>query len=103
MAKKDAVRVTGPMCRWGMKATDERTGCSGFVRKQTAWMTNHPGLAEVLEGWCSCVNEDGSVPYRHVHVSPLRRPPIPRPSSRRSSASWESTWGTRRSSRTSRR
>ena len=67
-SKRDVVRVVGPMCRWGMQATDRRTGRSGFVRKETAWMTNHPGLAEVLEGWCSCVNEDGSVPYRHVHL-----------------------------------
>ena len=68
MAKKGVVRVTGPMCRWGMQATDKTTGRFGFVHKQTAWMTNHPGFAEVLESWRSCVDEDGSVTYRHVHL-----------------------------------
>eukprot|EP00971_Amphidinium_carterae_P049539 976295-Amphidinium_carterae.1 len=60
-------RVNGPMCRWGLRATDPRTGREGFVKKPTSWLTNHPGLAEVLKGWCVCVGSDGQ-PYRHVQL-----------------------------------
>eukprot|EP00971_Amphidinium_carterae_P194655 3862705-Amphidinium_carterae.1 len=42
------VRVVGPMCRWGMMAKDKITGRVGYVRKPTAWLTNHAGLATVL-------------------------------------------------------
>ena len=75
------VRVVGPMCRWGLRAEDRRTGRQGFVRKPTAWLTNHPGLAEVLEGWCTCASEDGVHPYRHVHLmgglaAPAARYPV---------------------------
>eukprot|EP00974_Lingulodinium_polyedra_P100009 9687306-Lingulodinium_polyedra.AAC.1 len=56
------------MCRWGMQARDRRTGEVGFVRKPTGWMTNSGELAAALQGWCECVNQDGSVPYRHVRL-----------------------------------
>eukprot|EP00972_Heterocapsa_arctica_P097991 14457752-Heterocapsa_arctica.AAC.1 len=46
------VRVLkGPMCRWGMKATDQN-GRIGYVKKETGWMTNSPELADALEGYC---------------------------------------------------
>jgi hypothetical protein len=59
--------VKGPMCRWGMKATD-RNGRIGYVKKETGWMTNSPELADALEGYCECMSESGEVPYRHVHL-----------------------------------
>ena len=67
LSKDGVVRVVGPMCRWGLRAIDKITGREGFVRKPTAWMTNHAGLAAVLQGWCECLPENG-MPYRHVRL-----------------------------------
>ena len=70
MQKKDGVyTVQGPMCNWGMTATDkgEEVPFTGYVRKETKWMTNCKPLADLLEGVCS--NVDESAPWhRHVHL-----------------------------------
>ena len=60
--------VRGPMCKWGITATDRRgLQGTGFVRKETGWMTNHPGLAELLE--TECTNKTGGAPWhRHIHL-----------------------------------
>ncbi|CAK0863589.1 unnamed protein product [Prorocentrum cordatum] len=57
--------VKGPMCRWGMKLTNPRSGREEFVRKETGWVTNHPGLARRLQGTCS--NVDGRAEW-HRHI-----------------------------------
>ena len=45
----------------------ERRGLqgTGYVRKETGWMTNHPGLAQLLQGECSNKTE-GKPWHRHV-------------------------------------
>ena len=49
-SRDDVYTVRGPMCKWGMQATDRRgLQGNGYVRKETGWMTNHPGLAELLQ------------------------------------------------------
>ncbi|CAK0857259.1 unnamed protein product [Prorocentrum cordatum] len=58
--------VKGPMCRRGMKLTNPRNGQEEFVRKETGWVTNHPGLARRLQGTCS--NVDGRTEW-HRHVT----------------------------------
>eukprot|EP00435_Cladocopium_sp_Y103_P011546 s12_g3.t1 len=51
-----------------MTATDRRgLQGTGYVRKETGWMTNHPGLAELLE--TECTNKTGDAPWhRHIHL-----------------------------------
>ena len=69
ISQRDGVRIVrGPMCKWGMTATDRRgLQGTGYVRKGTGWMTNHPGLAELLE--TECTNKTGGAPWhRHVHL-----------------------------------
>ena len=69
LANEDGVFVVkGPMCRWQMMATDRRgLQGTGYVRKETGWMTNDAGLARVLQGVCS--NESGKGPWhRHIHL-----------------------------------
>ncbi|CAK0811643.1 unnamed protein product [Prorocentrum cordatum] len=58
--------VKGPMCRWGMKLTNPRSGQEEFARKETGWVTNHPGLARRLQGTCS--NVDGRAEW-HRHIT----------------------------------
>eukprot|EP00972_Heterocapsa_arctica_P095582 14095721-Heterocapsa_arctica.AAC.1 len=59
------IRVTCPMCRWGMTATDEQG--EGLVRKETCYLTNSPAIAEQLTG--KCTNLTGAEEYhRHVHL-----------------------------------
>ncbi|CAK0809617.1 unnamed protein product, partial [Prorocentrum cordatum] len=58
--------VKGPVCRWGMKLTNPRNGQEEFVRKETGWVTNHPGLARRLQGTCS--NVDGRAEW-HRHIT----------------------------------
>ena len=67
-SRDDVYVVRGPMCKWGMTATDRRgLQGTGFVRKETGWMTNHPGLAELLE--TECTNKTGGAPWhRHIHL-----------------------------------
>ena len=52
----------------GMTATDRRgLQGTGFVRKETGWMTNHPGLAELLE--TECTSKTGGAPWHcHIHL-----------------------------------
>ncbi len=67
--RPDVYVVKGPMCRWEMTATDRKVWPhrTGYVRKETGWMTNSKELAELLEGICS--NVDGSRPWhKHVHL-----------------------------------
>ena len=53
-SRDDVYVVRGPMCKWGMTATDRRgLQGTGFVRKETGWMTNHPGLAKLFETECT--------------------------------------------------
>ena len=69
LLSREGVRVVrGPMCRWGMMSTDKRgLQGTGYVRKETGWMTNCEALAELLEGECS--NQTGKAPWhRHVHL-----------------------------------
>jgi len=68
-SRDDVYVVKGPMCRWGMTSTDKRENPprTGYVRKETGWMTNSKELAELLRGICS--NYDGSRPWhKHVHL-----------------------------------
>ncbi|CAK8995863.1 Retrovirus-related Pol polyprotein from transposon TNT 1-94 [Durusdinium trenchii] len=53
------IQVEGPMCRWGMKATDQQG--EGFVRKETRYLTNSVAIAAALSGQCN-----GG--HRHVHL-----------------------------------
>ena len=67
VATEGVYKVTGPMCRWQMMATDPRDGQTGHVLKETSWVTNSPVLAAILQGICS--NKTGSAPWhRHVHL-----------------------------------
>ena len=69
LAREDGVFVVkGPMCRWQMMATDRRgLQGTGYVRKETDWMTNDEGLARVLQGVCS--NESSKGPWhRRIHL-----------------------------------
>ena len=63
-ADERVYEVTGPMCRWGMKAADGQG--EGSVKKETTWLTNSPILAQTLQGCCS--NKEGKVWHRHVHL-----------------------------------
>ena len=67
-SRDDVYVVRGPMCKWGMTATDRRgLQGTGYVRKETGWMTNHPGLAKLLE--TECTNKTGEAPWhRHIHL-----------------------------------
>ena len=67
-SRDDVYVVRGPMCKRGMTATDRRgLQGTGFARKETGWMTNHPGLAELLE--TECANQTGGAPWhRHIHL-----------------------------------
>jgi hypothetical protein len=58
-------KVTGPMCRWEMKAKD-KDGNEGFVRKETSFLTSSKELAEILSG--KCANAPGHFVHRHVHL-----------------------------------
>ena len=72
--RPDVYTVRGPMCRW-VVATDRRgLQGTGYVRKETGWMTNHPGLAQLLQG--ECTNKTAGQPWhRHVHlIGELARP-----------------------------
>ena len=73
--RPDVYTVRGPMCRWAMVATDRRgLQGTGYVRKETGWMTNHPGLAQLLEGECTN-NVPGKPWHRHIHlIGGLARP-----------------------------
>ena len=53
------IQVEGPVCRWGMKATDQQG--EGFVRKETRYLTNSVAIAAALSGQCN-----GG--HRHVHL-----------------------------------
>ena len=69
ISQMDGVRtVRGPTCKWGMTATDRRgLQGTGYVRKETGWMTNHPGLAELVE--TECANKmGGGAWHRHVRL-----------------------------------
>ena len=66
MAEPDVYTVKGPMCRWSMQAVDPKTKEAGYVRKETGWVTNHPGLAERLKGVCSNTVDSGVQWHRHV-------------------------------------
>ena len=69
LASKPGVqKVRGPMCRWEMSATDKRgLQGTGFVKKETGWLTNCKPLAEPLEG--ECTNTTGKAPWhRHIHL-----------------------------------
>ncbi len=45
-------KMTGPICRWEMKAVD-KDGSEGFVRKETSFLTSSKDLAEILSGECA--------------------------------------------------
>ena len=54
-------KVTGPMCRFGMKAHDD-TGIPGFVRKETTYLPSSLELEKILEGTCDNCGRQGSTP-----------------------------------------
>ena len=58
-------KVSGPMCRFAMRATGD-DGVEGYVRKDTTFLTSSLELAKVLQGVCS--NERGKDLHRHVHL-----------------------------------
>ena len=62
---EDVYIVKGPMCRWGMK-TEDAQGVSGYVRRETQWMTSIWEIAQVLKG--QCANRTGGPWHRHVHL-----------------------------------
>ena len=65
MSKDPRVHIVqGPMCRWKMALCDSQG--TGFVRKETKWMTSSPELAKVLQGTCS--NYKGRDWHRHIHL-----------------------------------
>ena len=66
--RPDTYLVRGTMCRWEMMATD-RCGLqgTGYVRKETGWLTNSRELAELLEGECS--NKAGKDPGTGMYTS----------------------------------
>ena len=72
-ADERVYEVTGPMCRWGMKAADGQG--EGLVKKETTWLTNSPILAQTLQGCCS--NKEGKVWYPpklvHAILKAIRR------------------------------
>lgn len=48
-ARPGVWKVRGPMCRWEMSATDKRgLQGTGFVKKETGWLTNSELLAKTL-------------------------------------------------------
>ena len=61
-SKPGVYQVSGPMCRWGLEAEDSMG--SGYVRKETMFLTNSSCLAEILQGVCS--NKEGHTWHRHV-------------------------------------
>ena len=65
-SKPGMYTVKGPMRRWRMQATD-RPGLqgTGYGRKETGWMTNHPELA-IFKG--ECINCKGTEQHRHIHL-----------------------------------
>ena len=67
LASKQCTRstVSGPMCRWGMQATDRR-GLQGtsYVRKETG-LDDKPSRTAILKGECS--NRKGKDQHRHIH------------------------------------
>ena len=59
--------MKGPMCTWGMKATDALG--EGLVKKETYWVTNSRFIAAELDR--ECTNKAGKRPWhRHVHLMP---------------------------------
>lgn len=46
---KRVYKVTGPMCRWEVKAVD-KNGIEGYVRKETTFLPSSKELAVILEG-----------------------------------------------------
>ena len=56
--------VQGPMCRWGMTAQDAQG--TGYVRKETKWMTSSPEVAAALQAVCT--NFSGGPWHRHVRL-----------------------------------
>ena len=49
--------MKGPMCTWGMKATDALG--EGLVKKETYWVTNSRFIARELEQ--ECTNKTGGI------------------------------------------
>ena len=56
--------VTGPLCRWKMKASD--AWGKGVVKKETRWFINSRHIANTLSGVCS--NTQGKTWHRHVNL-----------------------------------
>ena len=66
-ARDDVHVLQGPMCKWRMTADHRGLQGTCFARKETGWMTNHPGWAELLES--ECTNKTGEAPWhRHTHL-----------------------------------
>ena len=58
-------KVQGPMCNWNLKGADDE-GRTGYVRKETIWLTSSEELAKTLQGVCQ--NMKGRTMHRHVHL-----------------------------------
>ena len=64
LSDRRVFRVKGPMCTWGMVATDSQG--EGLVKKETYWVTNSRFIAAELEQ--ECTDKTGERPWhRHVH------------------------------------
>jgi len=61
-----AYKVTGPMCRWEMKAVDNNS-FEGYVRKETSFLTSSKEVADMLSGKCANTLGHGVV-HRHFHL-----------------------------------
>ena len=66
--REDVYLVRGPMCRWSRESTARRgLQGTGYVRKETGWMTNNKLLADLLQG--ECTNKTGAKPWhRRIHL-----------------------------------
>ena len=58
-------KVQGPMCNWNLKGADDE-GSTGYVRKETIWLTSSEELAKTLQGVCQ--NMKGRTMHRHAHL-----------------------------------
>ncbi|CAK0894978.1 unnamed protein product, partial [Prorocentrum cordatum] len=58
-------KVHGPMCNWNLRA-ENKHGETGYIRKETTWLTNSVELAKTLRGVCA--NHRGGPMHRHLHL-----------------------------------
>ena len=68
MAMDGVYVVKGPICRWDVEGCDAVSGSgSGYMRKECAWMTNMPQLADAL-GRLRNEKKPGEEMRRRIHL-----------------------------------